>query len=176
MAQPPLEKRPRRPAGSQQEWPKHGDACSNEASPLFYEEVISRMDTVSNKRVLVVEDNASLSIVLRFNLQGGGFDVVTAANGREAWGLAQTDTFDLVISDEQMPEMSGLEFCRRFRDTKEGRHVPIVLLTAKQLELNERQVSGELGISKILGKPFSPRALVRLARELTERVCDGVPA
>ena len=134
------------------------------------------MDTVSNKRVLVAEDNVSLSIVLRFNLQEGGFDVVTATNGREAWQLAQGSSFDLVISDEQMPEMSGLEFCRRYRDTDEGRHVPIVLLTAKKLELDECQISQELGISQILGKPFSPRGLVRLARELTERVCDDVPA
>lgn len=134
------------------------------------------MGTGSNKRVLVVEDNHTLAIVLRFNLKEAGFDVTPAANGRMAWEITRSEAFDLVISDEQMPEMSGLEFCRRFRDTDEGRDVPIVLLTAKKLELDERQISQELGISTILGKPFSPKALIRVARELTARACDGVPA
>lgn len=143
---------------------------------MFYEKVFADMGTVSNKRVLVVEDNVALTIVLRFNLQQAGFDVVTATNGREAWELSQGDTFDLVISDEQMPEMTGLEFCRLFRDTDQGRHVPFVLLTAKKLELDERQISQELGIRKILGKPFSPKALVRVIQELMEHARDGVPS
>jgi len=133
------------------------------------------METGKNKRVLVLEDNSALATVLLFNLEEAGFDVVHAVNGRVANELVRRDTFDLVISDEQMPEMNGLEFCRLFRDTEEGRDVPIVLLTAKKLELDSHQVSRELGISKIMGKPFSPRAVIRLARELTDRVCDGVP-
>jgi CheY-like chemotaxis protein len=91
-----------------------------------------------------------------------------------AYELAQHDRFDLVFSDEQMPEMNGLEFCRLFRQMEAGRDVPIVLLTAKKLELDAREISQELGINEVLGKPFSPRAVSRLAVELTNRVCDGV--
>jgi len=132
------------------------------------------METDSQRRVLVVEDNSALATVLQFNLQQAGFDVVHAANGRVAYEITLRESFDLIISDEQMPEMTGLEFCRLYRATATGGDVPIVLLTAKKLELDSHQLSRELSISEIMGKPFSPRAIVRLARELTDRACENV--
>mgnify|MGYP000057748308 CR=1 FL=1 len=81
----------------------------------------------------------------------------------------------LVITDEQMPEMSGLEFCRHYRSTDAGREVPIILLTAKKLELDAAKISRELQIGLILGKPFSPKAIVRKVTGLLDENLQSVP-
>jgi DNA-binding response OmpR family regulator len=133
------------------------------------------MQQDEKKRILVIEDNAALATVLRLNLQHAGFDVRVAQNGRLACEVVRHESFDLVITDEQMPEMSGLEFCRHYRSTDAGRAVPIMLLTAKKLELDAAKISRELQISRILGKPFSPKAIVRDVTGLLQGNLQSVP-
>jgi two-component system alkaline phosphatase synthesis response regulator PhoP len=127
------------------------------------------------KRVLVIEDNIALARVLKFNLEQAGMEVRLAENGLEACEVVEHESFDLIITDEQMPMMSGQEFCRRYRATPAGRHVPIILLTAKQFELDKTRLAEDLQINTILGKPFSPRAMVRVVSELFSEASRGAP-
>ena len=117
-------------------------------------------------KALVVDDNVALARVTQFALTRAGFDARIAGNGRKALEFAQAEKFDLVISDQQMPEMTGLELCRRLRATEEYAHTPIILLTAKGLELELPALQRELAISAIFPKPFSPSEVVGVACQL----------
>jgi len=116
-------------------------------------------------RVLVVEDNRVMGDVMRFNFDRAGFSTAVALNGRLAWDLLQAETFALLVTDLQMPEMDGRELCRRIRADSRLVHLPIILLTAKGLEIDRDQLTRELGLNLILYKPFSPRQLVAAAAE-----------
>ena len=117
-------------------------------------------------KALVVEDNAALARVTQFGLTRAGFDARTAVNGRQALELACSESFDIIISDHQMPEMMGLELCRRLRSTPEYVHTPIILLTAKGMELELSTLQRELDVSAVFPKPFSPAELVSAACRL----------
>ena len=136
---------------------------------------LTKVDAV-RKRILVIEDSAATAAVLRLNLERAGFAVAIAQNGRLACELVRRESFNLVIADEQMPEMSGLEFCRHFRGTAAGREVPIIIRTAKKLELDLVQIRRDLQISLVLGKRFSPKALVQLVNEVLRRTPQSVSA
>jgi CheY-like chemotaxis protein len=126
------------------------------------------MMNVEKKRILVVDDNVAMSTVVQYTLARAGFDAIVACNGREALERTQREAFDLVITDQQMPEMAGLEFCRGMRSTGIRPDVPVVLLTAKSMELDADLLRDELGVIAVLGKPFSPSLLVKTARRLCE--------
>jgi CheY-like chemotaxis protein len=117
------------------------------------------------KKVLVAEDNPALSGVVRFNLQRAGFDVAVARNGREAFQAACQTAFDVVLTDQQMPEMTGTELCVKLRRRQEYSETPIIMLTAKGLELDLDYLREELGVSAALPKPFSPTELISLVEE-----------
>ncbi|MCA9266905.1 MAG: response regulator [Planctomycetales bacterium] len=118
------------------------------------------------KRVLIAEDNAALARVVQFNLHRSGFETVIAANGGIAWETATGELFDAVITDQQMPEMTGVELCRNLRSLPEYRDTPIVMLTAKGLELELSKLGEELGLSATFSKPFSPSKVVQTVEEL----------
>lgn len=117
-------------------------------------------------KALIVDDNVALARVTQFALSRAGFDARIAANGRKALEQAQAVQFDIVISDQQMPEMTGLELCRRLRAMAEYAATPIILLTAKGLELELPTLQRELEISAIFPKPFSPSEVVGAACQL----------
>jgi CheY-like chemotaxis protein len=116
-------------------------------------------------RVLVVEDNRVMADVMRFNFNRAGFSATIALNGRIAWDLVQVDAFDLLVTDYQMPEMDGGELCRRIRAELRLAGLPIILLTAKGMEIDRDRLMCELGVSLIMYKPFSPRQLVMAAED-----------
>jgi CheY-like chemotaxis protein len=130
-----------------------------------------------NLRVLVVEDNRVMADVMRFNFNRAGFDVVVAGNGLVAWELLKTEAFQLLVTDYQMPEMDGRELCNRIRADLRFDNLPIILLTAKGLELDHVRLTADLGVNLILCKPFSPRQLVAAAQEWTGKsAAPGCPA
>ena len=118
------------------------------------------------KRILIVDDNIALARVIQFAMDDAGFETVTAKNGRIAFELAKESPFDMVITDQQMPEMSGLELCRNLRGMPEYENCPIILSTAKGLELELPRLQHELEIDATFSKPFSPSALVKAVHEL----------
>jgi two-component system chemotaxis response regulator CheY len=117
-------------------------------------------------RALIVDDNMALARVTQFAMERAGFETRVGRNGRLAYELAQAESFDIVISDQQMPEMTGLEFCRALRDLPGYAATPIILLTAKGLELELPRIREELDISAVFPKPFSPSAVVETACQL----------
>ena len=81
-------------------------------------------------RVLVVDDDAVTCEILVEDLRQFGYDVTTATNGREAFELVRTGQFHLIVSDWQMPEMSGLELCREIRKRQWSGYIYVILLTS----------------------------------------------
>jgi DNA-binding response OmpR family regulator len=129
------------------------------------------------KRVLVAEDNAALAAVVRFHLERAGLQVDLARNGREAWNLLQQQHYAMFITDQQMPEVSGSEVCSRMRHDPRLAMVPVLMLTAKSIELDPSGLLEELGVREVLSKPFSvckltERVLARLADVQDEEACS----
>lgn len=118
------------------------------------------------KRILIVDDNVALARVIQFAMEGAGFETMTAQNARIAYDLAIESQFDVVVTDQQMPEMTGVELCRKLRDSPAYQDCPIILLTAKGLELELPRLQHELDIDATFSKPFSPSALVKTVNEL----------
>src|SRR3954471_25069968 len=104
-------------------------------------------------RILLADDEQSIETLLTYPLRKDGYDVVTAADGREALARFGETTFDLVVLDVMMPRMDGLEVCRRLRARSS---VPIIMLTAKAEEI-DKVLGLELGADDYITKPFSLR-------------------
>jgi DNA-binding response OmpR family regulator len=104
-------------------------------------------------RILLADDEQSIQTLLSYPLRKDGYDVVTAADGREALARFGETTFDLVVLDVMMPRMDGLEVCRRLRARSS---VPIIMLTAKTEEI-DKVLGLELGADDYITKPFSLR-------------------
>ena len=118
------------------------------------------------KRVLVAEDNLGLAHVLQFNLERVGYAVTVAHDGAEAWEFAQREKFDVVITDQEMPLMTGVELCERLRERPEYETTPVVMVTARQLELDVTTLQQRLGLAAIIPKPYSPEALMSTVEKL----------
>jgi DNA-binding response OmpR family regulator len=115
-------------------------------------------------RILVCDDEAHILHAVSFKLSTGGFEVMQANNGQEAIDWLESNTPDLVITDLQMPYVDGFGLCRFLRGRAETSGVPVILLTARALEMSEEKVKSEWGIEAVLMKPFSPRGLLELVR------------
>jgi two-component system, chemotaxis family, chemotaxis protein CheY len=117
-------------------------------------------------KALIVDDNVALARVTQFALSRVGFDTCIAANGRIALERVSAGSFDIVITDQQMPEMTGLEFLQKLRTLPGYASTPVILLTAKGLELELPRIQQELDIDAVFPKPFSPSAVVDTACQL----------
>src|SRR5262245_33913851 len=124
-------------------------------------------------KILVCEDNTALSGVVCFNLVRAGFQVTSVSNGRLALDALQKDTFDLVLSDQQMPMMTGIQVCENIRQMPAHARTPFILLTAKCMELDFVKLQQKLGISAALPKPFSPNELVTCIEETLAVSCQS---
>jgi DNA-binding response OmpR family regulator len=125
-----------------------------------------------SKKILVVDDEERLRVLLQSYLRQEGFEVVTATNGREALFLARQELPDLIILDLMMPEMDGFSFMRAH--SKES-SAPVILLTAK-LEEQDKVVGLELGADDYVTKPFSLRELTARVRAVLRRTGQVPPA
>jgi two-component system, chemotaxis family, chemotaxis protein CheY len=116
-------------------------------------------------KILVCEDNVALSGVICFNLVRAGFDVTSVGNGKLALDALEQRSFDLVLSDQQMPMMTGIQMCENMRQLPQHKRTPFILLTAKCMEIDFVRLQQTLGISAALPKPFSPSELVNCIEE-----------
>lgn len=114
---------------------------------------------MSGKKVLVVDDEIHIVHVVAIKLRNNGYEVVTAGNGAEAFEIACEEKPDIVVTDYQMPVMTGLELVEKLRGSEEMRDVPVILLTARSFAIEDEQKE-HLGISLCLSKPFSPKELL----------------
>lgn len=118
--------------------------------------------------ILIAEDEPAQAEVLRYNLEHEGFRVIVAGNGREAIAMVEDDSPDLAILDWMMPEMSGIEVCRRIRAAPETKTLPVILLTARGEESDKVQ-GLETGADDYVVKPFSPAEMVARVKALLRR-------
>lgn len=113
-------------------------------------------------RILIVEDEEPLSLLLRYNLEADGYEVETVARGDEADTRLKESVPDLVILDWMLPGLSGIELCRRLRARPETKSLPIIMLTARGEE-TERVRGLSTGADDYIVKPFSvPELLARI--------------
>ena len=120
-------------------------------------------------KLLLVEDDPSLSELLEYRFSNEGYDVRATADGDEALLLAAEDVPDLVILDWMIEGTSGIEVCRRLRRDKATAHVPIIMLTAREAE-DDRIRGLETGADDYLTKPFSPRELLARVAAVLRRI------
>jgi CheY-like chemotaxis protein len=118
------------------------------------------------RKILIAEDSIVLGDVIRFNLQRLGFDVTLARNGTEAFRLISSESFEVLVTDYEMPGMDGEELCRRVRTELGLQDIRIVMCSAKSLELQREELKARLRIEEILFKPFSLRDLASLLEKL----------
>lgn len=118
--------------------------------------------------ILVVDDEPDLLELVRFNLTQAGFSVETAGSGAEALERLRQSLPALLILDLMLPDLSGIELCRRIRRDKELADLPIIMLTAKSEEI-DRVVGLELGADDYVTKPFSPRELALRVKAVLRR-------
>ncbi|MDA3005583.1 MAG: response regulator transcription factor [Actinomycetota bacterium] len=117
--------------------------------------------------ILAVEDERSIRKLLRLYLDEAGYTVTEAADGAEALAKMRTGGIDLVLLDLMIPEIDGLEVCRRIRADHPS--IPIIMLTARDDEAS--RVTGlEMGADDYVTKPFSPRELVARVKAVLRRV------
>lgn len=127
-----------------------------------------RSSRVTMKKILLVDDDRTLRTVLTRYLQNQGYLVQDVSSGMEALSAFEQAPPDLVVSDVMMPEMDGLEFCRRLRATPIGQLVPFIFLSGKG-ELEDRIQGHTIGADDYLTKPFDPRELVAKIEAQLER-------
>jgi len=119
--------------------------------------------------VLVAEDESALVTLLRYNLEREGYRVLVAMDGEEALLVAAEEKPDLVLLDWMLPQLSGIEVCRRLRSRQETRNVPIIMLTARGEE-TDRIRGLDTGADDYLTKPFSMMELLARLRAVMRRI------
>lgn len=122
-----------------------------------------------SQKLLVVEDEVSISTLLQFNLEQAGFQVVTAMDGKSGLEKAESEGPNLIILDLMLPEMDGLEVCKELRLKK--LNIPILMLTAKDDEF-DKVLGLELGADDYMTKPFSPREVVARVKAILRRTAS----
>ncbi|MFC5358559.1 phosphate regulon transcriptional regulator PhoB [Azospirillum himalayense] len=131
------------------------------------------MNSALKPLVLVVEDEADIVTLLKYNLEKEGFRVNAATDGEEALLLAGEQTPNIVLLDWMLPLMSGLEVCRQMRRNSKMRDIPIIMLTARGEEAD--RVRGlNSGADDYITKPFSPTELVARMRAVLRRSAPGM--
>ena len=115
---------------------------------------------MADKKVLVADDEMHIVHVVAIKLRNNGYEVVTAENGAEAFELACEENPDIIVTDCQMPVMTGLELIAKLRQCEQTKDIPVIMLTARSFAIEDEQQQ-QLQISQCLSKPFSPKELLR---------------
>ncbi len=110
-------------------------------------------------KILVVDDEVYIVHILDFSLGVEGYDVITAFDGEQALAKVSQDKPDLIVLDIMMPKLDGYETCKRLKGDAATRDIPIILLSAKGRNVDQK-VGFEVGADDYITKPFSPRKLV----------------
>jgi len=119
----------------------------------------------NTQSVLVVEDEASIASFVSLYLKNAGYEVRTAANGTDALASVERDTPALIVLDLMLPDIDGIEICRRIRQKSD---IPILMLTARDEDV-DKIIGLEVGADDYLTKPFNPRELVARVKSILRR-------
>lgn len=115
--------------------------------------------------ILAVDDSPSMRKMVSFTLTGAGYQVVEAVDGIDAFEKAQAQTFDLVLTDQNMPRLDGLGLTRKLREHPNFKTVPILMLTTESSDLM-KQAGRAAGATGWLVKPFDPARLLEVVKKV----------
>ena len=129
---------------------------------------------MSNKRqILIVDDEVDICRLLAYNLTKEGFYAESIQDGATALKRLKSHAFDLMILDLMLPEIDGIQLCRLIREDPQFKALPIIMLTAKDEEL-DRVLGLEIGADDYITKPFSVRELVARVKAVLRRAKEGL--
>jgi two-component system chemotaxis response regulator CheY len=117
------------------------------------------------KKILTVDDSASMRQMVSFTLKGAGYDVVEAVDGKDALGKVQGADIGMIITDLNMPNMDGIELIRAVRGMPGLKFIPIVLLTTESQDSKKKE-GKEAGATGWIVKPFKPEQLVAVVKKV----------
>ncbi len=120
---------------------------------------------MADKKVLVVDDEIHIVHVVAIKLRNNGYEVIPAENGADAFELACKEKPDIIVTDFQMPVMTGLELVEKLRRNEATKDIPVIMLTARGFAVEDEQKE-DLQISRFLSKPFSPKELLRSIEDI----------
>jgi CheY-like chemotaxis protein len=120
---------------------------------------------MAERKVLVVDDEIHIIHVVAVKLRNNGYDVISAENGTEAYELACEERPDIIVTDFQMPVMTGLELVEKLHRNEATKDIPVIMLTARGFAIEGERMEG-LQISEFLSKPFSPKELLRSVEDI----------
>jgi DNA-binding response OmpR family regulator len=132
-----------------------------------------------SKRILLCDDEIHILRAAEFKFKRAGYEVVLAGDGQEGWERIQEQIPDVVVTDCQMPRLSGLALAERIKDNPATCHLPVIMLSGKGFEMSEQEICDKYGIHSLVGKPFSPRELLQRVETLLgggEVAVDGCAA
>lgn len=111
------------------------------------------------KKILVVDDELDMLMVIKLRLEASGFNVVTASDGLEGLNLARKENPDLIVLDIMLPKMNGYKVARFLKFDEKFKHIPIIMLTALSRD-KDRTTGVETGADAYLTKPFESEQLI----------------
>ena len=119
-------------------------------------------------KILHVDDEASIRLLVKFNLEQNGYEVLQAKDGQEALDLAKNENPDLILLDLLLPKTNGLDVCLQLKQNSKTSAIPIIMLTAKKEEI-DKVIGLELGADDYLTKPFGQRELLARVKAVLRR-------
>ncbi|MDR7093156.1 response regulator [Hydrogenophaga laconesensis] len=117
------------------------------------------------RSILAVDDSASMRKMVSFTLTGAGYHVVEAVDGQDAWEKAQTHSIDLVLTDQNMPNLDGLGLTRKLREHPKFKTIPILILTTESSD-QMKQLGRAAGATGWMVKPFDPGRLIEVIQKV----------
>jgi DNA-binding response OmpR family regulator len=120
------------------------------------------------KKILVVDDEPTIVKLIEVRLKANKYDVITGFNGEEALKRVKEDKPDLVILDVMMPPPNGFQVCRTLKDDPNYKHIPVIILTAKNTE-SDQFWGVESGADTYLTKPYSSEELLEKVHDLLQK-------
>ena len=119
---------------------------------------------MAKKKILLIEDEAELSRVIKIRLEAAGFDTISAGDGEKGLEMAHKERPDLIVLDLILPNMSGFDVCRKLKIDKEYKDIPIIVLTAK-FQPNDIRFGLAMGADAYITKPYESQELLTKIRE-----------
>ena len=119
------------------------------------------------KKILAVDDSASIRQMVSFTLKGAGYDVVEAVDGRDGLTKAGGDKFDMVITDLNMPQMDGIELITEARKLPGYTFIPIIMLTTES-QAEKKDAGKKAGATGWIVKPFNAEQLIAVVKKLVK--------
>ncbi len=116
------------------------------------------------KSILVIDDSRSLRQMVAYILSSSGYQVVEAVDGKDGWEKAQSQVFDMVLTDQYMPKFDGIWLIKALRNSESYRKVPILLITMESSD-EMKAMGKEAGATGLIVKPFDPQRLIELVKK-----------